>query len=378
MFTITMLPAHVGDSLWIEYGQAGSEPHRILVDCGTAPTWKNSLKARLDALDQARLKPQDRVKFELLVVTHVDSDHVGGVLPLLESMPRSIEFKRIWFNAWRHLDPDSVQAGDMMGPVEGEILSAQLDTLQIPWNRTFPLPDRAVRVPKPAARLRSRKLPGGMRLTVVAPTRTELDILKPHWEKVVLAEGLVTGVPTAKLADKARRKGVVLDLLGADPIPEWADHDPDDLDKTEANGSSIALVAEYDDPDDGRTKSALLTGDAHGPVLAAGVRRLAQERGQTRLAVDLVKLPHHGSLKNVTRDLVQALDARTWLFSSIGKQHGHPHKQAVARVVLDAPRPKHLKFNYRTPVNEIWDKAAWKQKHGYDTEFGEGELLVRV
>jgi hypothetical protein len=377
MFTITMLPAHVGDSLWIEYGPAGSEPHRILVDCGTSPTWKNSLKARFDALDQARANPLDKVKFELLVVTHVDSDHVGGVLPLLAKMPPAIRFERVWFNAWRHLDPASVQAGDIMGPVEGEILSSQLDTLGIPWNRTFPKPDRAVRVPKPGSKLPTRKLPGGMRLTVVAPTRTELDILKPHWKEIVEAEGLVTGVPTAKLADKARRKGVVLDLLG-DPIPDWADHDPEDLDHTEANGSSIAIVAEYDDPDDGRTKSALLTGDAHGPVLAAGVRRLAAERGQDRLAVDLVKLPHHGSLKNVTRDLVRALDARTWLFSSIGKQHGHPHKEAVARVVVDAPKPKHLKFNYRTKVNEIWDNPASKQKHGYDTEYGDGELLVRV
>lgn len=370
MFTITMLPAHVGDSLWIEYGPAGSEPHRILIDCGTAPTWKGSLKARMDALGTA--------KFDLLVVTHVDSDHVGGVLPMLEKKPAGVTFDRVWFNAWRHLDPASVEAGDIMGPVEGEILSVQLDRMKVPWNRTFPLPDRAARVPGPAGKLRTRKLPGGMRLTVVAPTRIELDILKPKWKEVVEAEGLVTGVPTAKLADKARKKGVTLDLLGSDPIPDWADHDPGDLDHTEPNGSSIAIVAEYDDPDDGRTKSALLTGDAHGPVLAAGVRRLAQQRGQDRLAVDLVKLPHHGSLKNVTRDLVQALDARTWLFSSIGKQHGHPHKEAVARVVLDAPRPKHLKFNYRTTINEIWDNAGWKQKHGYDTEYGDGELLVRV
>lgn len=361
-----MLPAQVGDALWIEYGSA-TAPNRILVDCGTSSTWKGSLRSRLEALGEAR--------FELLVVTHVDSDHVGAVLPLLAQKPSGIGFDRVWFNAWRHLDPDSL---DIMGPVEGEILSVQLDKLKVPWNRSFRARDHAVRTPGPGSRLVTRKLPGGMRLTVVAPSRDELDILKPKWKKVVEAEGLVTGKPTPKLADKARKKGVILDLLGGDPIPSWADFDPLDLDTTEANGSSIAILAEYDDPEDGRMKRCLLTGDAHGPVLARGVRKLAKERGQKRLEVDVVKLPHHGSLRNVTRALVQALDGRTWLFSSNGKQHGHPHKEAVARVVLDTPRPKHLKFNYRTTINEVWDNRIWKENYGFDTEYGDGTLTVRV
>ena len=169
-----------------------------------------------------------------------------------------------------------------------------------------------------------------------------------------------------------------LDLLGPDSISEWADHDPGDIDDKEANGSSIAVVAEYDDPEDGRMKRCLLTGDAHGQVLTAGVRRLARSAARIAFLVDLVKLPHHGSLKNVSRALVQSLDARTWLFSSNGKQHGHPHKQAVARVVLDTRGSKHLKFNYRSPINEIWDNSQWKARHQYDTEYGDGTLTVRV
>jgi beta-lactamase superfamily II metal-dependent hydrolase len=366
VFSVTMLPAQVGDSLWIEYGPTNA-PNRMLVDCGTSPTWNGTLRSRLEALDHAQ--------FELLIVTHVDSDHIGGVLPLLSQKPLGVGFDRVWFNAWRHLDPDSL---DIMGPVEGEILSVQLDKMRIAWNRSFQAHDHAIRTPGPKSKLVTRTLPGGMRLTVVAPTRAELDILKPKWKEVVEAEGLVTGTPSPKLADKARRKGVDLDLLGGDPILDWANYDPTDLDDTEANGSSIAILAEFDDPEDGRIKRCLLTGDAHGPVLTRGVRRLANQRGQERLVVDVVKLPHHGSVRNVTRPLIQALDAETWLFSSNGKQHGHPHKEAVARVVIDGPSPKHLKFNYRTPINEPWDNASWKATHGYDTEYGDGMLTVQV
>ena len=160
MFTITMLPAQVGDALWIEYGPSADAPSRILVDCGTPSTWKGSLRARLEALGTA--------SFELLMVSHVDSDHIGAVLPLLAQKPAGVTFERVWFNAWRHLAPESL---DIMGPVEGEILSVQLDHMRdVRWNRGLGTRDGAVRTPL-SGKLSTRTLPGGMRLTVVAPTR---------------------------------------------------------------------------------------------------------------------------------------------------------------------------------------------------------------
>lgn len=99
---------------------------------------------------------------------------------------------------------------------------------------------------------------------------------------------------------------------------------------------------------------------------------------QERLRVDVVKAPHHGSLRNVSKDLVKAVDGRTWLFSSNGVQHEHPHREAVARVVTGAIRPTSLKFNYRTAFNEIWDLAVRKQQFNYDTEYGNGSLMTKI
>lgn len=365
MFTVTMLPAGVGDAIWIEYGPP-TAPKRVLIDCGTPPTWRGTLKDRLAGLGA-------EADFELLIVTHVDTDHIGGVLPLFAAALPGVTIDQVWFNAWRHLAPES---RDLLGPVDGEILTAQLDQSRMAWNRPFRAVDHAVRTPRAGRALPTRRLPGGMRVTVVAPGREELEILRPAWAQVVADAGLVPGRPSRMLVDKARRKGVKLDLLGADPIPTWAAHDPGDLDTTQANGSSIAVLAEYDD--EGTTKRCLLAGDAHGPVLCRGVRRLARQRGEDRLRVDVFKLPHHGSLKNVTSDLVRAVDARTCLFSSNGKQHGHPHKEAVARVLVDGSRPSSLKFNYRTENNARWDNSAWKRKYRYETEYGNGTLTVRL
>ena len=49
-----------------------------------------------------------------------------------------------------------------------------------------------------------------------------------------------------------------------------------------------------------------------------------------------------------------------------------------ARVLMDGTRPSSLKFNYRSKINERWDNGAWKQKYGYDTEYGDGSLTVTL
>jgi glyoxylase-like metal-dependent hydrolase (beta-lactamase superfamily II) len=74
-FTIEMLPARQGDALWIEYGDS-AHPRRALIDAGTPETW-DVVRPKIE-----QLAPAER-RFELLVVSHIDLDHIGGVLPLL-------------------------------------------------------------------------------------------------------------------------------------------------------------------------------------------------------------------------------------------------------------------------------------------------------
>jgi glyoxylase-like metal-dependent hydrolase (beta-lactamase superfamily II) len=45
--------------------------HRVLIDCGSSPTYQ-VIKHHIAAL------PDEDCRFELLIVTHVDTDHVGG------------------------------------------------------------------------------------------------------------------------------------------------------------------------------------------------------------------------------------------------------------------------------------------------------------
>jgi beta-lactamase superfamily II metal-dependent hydrolase len=341
-----MLPAEQGDALIVEYGSA-SDTHRVLVDAGVRKS-SAAVKGRIEQL------PERQRRFDLLVVTHVDSDHIGGIPKLLGDRALRLEFDDVWFNGWRHLQPDR------LGPVEGEIVSAQLDRRAGNWNAAFD--EKAVVVP-PRGRLPQRTLPGRMTLTLLSPTRARLEVLRDEWKKVVEQAGLEAGVQDENLDEAARRRGIP-DLLGDRLDVEELAVAPLKPDKAPANGSTIAVLAEYDG------KSCLLAGDAHPDVFEAGLRRLCRERRIDRIAVDALKVPHHGSRFNVSTGALDLIETERYLFSTNGTQTEHPHLEGVARTIAQGRGPT-LYFNYRSKFTAPWDDARLRRKHNYKTVYPE-------
>jgi beta-lactamase superfamily II metal-dependent hydrolase len=351
---IDMLPAAQGDALWIEYGDPHM-PHRVLIDGGTAATY-DWLRTRIRAL------PKRKCRFELLVVTHVDADHIEGAVRLLNDPSLDVEFGDIWFNAWEQLS-------DVLGPLQGEFLSSLIKVGNLPWNKRFD--GAAVMVPE-AGTLPTAELEGGMKLTLLSPRRDELIRLRDDWVEAVTEAGMAPGVTREALAllESAKKlRPKPSDLLGSDEamdLQQLAD-EPSDRDRKEANSSSIVVLAEYEE--EGQKKRCLLGADGVPDVLEATVPRLLLERGAERLSVDAFKLPHHGSQRNVTSKLVRMVPARWYLFSTNGAYFNHPDKQAVARVILDGGKSPELIFNYRTQENEIWDDTDLMAMYGYRADY---------
>jgi len=239
MFNIQMLPADHGDCLWIEYGNE-KKPYRVLIDGGTPHSFKRWSQ-------QIKDFPEDTLRFELFVITHVDADHIGGALELLRNikqMGKIIKFGDVWFNGWRHLS-------DELGDLQGELVTDHLLRRKLPWNEAFG--NRAIVVP-PNGDLPTHVLPGGLRLTLLSPTRQKLDQLKERWEETITSAKRVLG----HVPDKEKYFKLPTDLLGGElPDVEELAAKPFNADRTVANGSSIALLAEYSDG--GAEKRCLLT-----------------------------------------------------------------------------------------------------------------------
>ena len=346
---IEMLAAGHGDSILIEYGSAMAA-HRVLIDGGPASSY-DRIAERITQF------PQQERGFELLVMTHVDADHIEGVLRLLNDRALGATFKDIWFNGYRHLPKDE------LGAAQGEMLSAVIETRELAWNANF---DGGPVQADLAASLPFAELAGGLRLTLLTPGRAELLRLRRVWEREIRRAGFAPGSTreALELLERSRRLTPMDSYLGGPELDvARIASTPSDLDGSATNASSISFLAEF------AGQKILLTGDATPQTLTPAVRRLLAEREVTQLELDAFKVPHHGSQNNITATLVRMLPARRYLFSTDGKHFRHPDASAVARVVMGAPVGAELVFNYRTELNEFWDSPSVRARHGYATRF---------
>ena len=354
VFDIEMLPAENGDCLWIEYGDP-QRPHRIVIDCGAKST-AGLLASRLNG-----------TPLELFVLTHIDADHINGVVPLFEDPALQLAVGDVWFNGWR-------QINRFLGVKQGEQFSDLLEQRKLPWNRKMtPAGDSP---PAPVVVAAGQSLPfydldGGMRLTVLSPGKAQLERMARDWKKALVE---LNPQKVAMLGRKPAPQPVKdFAAFALEPLASA----PARPDPSVANGSSIALLAEFDG------RSVLLTGDAHADVLIQSIGQLMRERGKDgqKLKLDAVKLSHHGSGNATTIALLQVLDCGRFLVSTNGNIFNHPDREAIARVILHGGKAPTLCFNYRSAMNALWGEPILRERYGYATEYPDAEgagLRVRL
>jgi beta-lactamase superfamily II metal-dependent hydrolase len=359
VLAVEMLPANHGDALWIEYGTP-PETHHVLID-GGPPYAKAALEARL---------AQSGGHLELLVITHVDFDHVGGLVSLLTRLPEGTEVNEVWFNGWSQLPGPPVE-DDLLGAVQGEMVSVAIEARGLDWNRRFGGGPVAASDELPAC-----TLDGGLCLTVLAPSIGSLARLRPQWRKEVEAASMIPGRFEDGMAKLRERERLADDeLLGApvpDPDPRLLAEKPFGEDTSLANWSSIALLAEYDG------RSCLLAGDAPPGSLLPAIEAFCRQRGEDRLKVDAVKLAHHGSKGSTSAELLERLDCGRYLVSTNGKIFEHPSPETLARAILHGGERPQLLFNYRTPHAALFDSDRLRGRWCYETVFPDGAGGLRV
>ena len=347
MINIELIQAAQGDCIWIEYGTDTNSLHRILIDGGTQGTYKH-LKERIE-----NLSPDER-HFDLLVITHIDSDHIAGILKLIENDDLGITFSDIWFNGYRHLGKSNIR-----GVKQAEVLSDYLEKPHINWNKAFN--GKAACVDKQGKFL-PLELPGGMKLTLLSPTKKALADLKPHWTKVLKKEGLLASqkaafeedLDTSPLMSRSQTPAPLPDV---DRLVET----PFESDESVKNGSSIAFIAEFDG------KKMLFTGDAYATILLDSIKKYLP--GCEPLYLDLFKIPHHGSEGNISKKLLERIRCSTYLISASGAYHAHPDDIAIARIIKYGGHKPDLYFNYLSKFNEIWKQPLLQEKYRYFSHY---------
>ena len=354
---VEMLPALHGDCLFVEYGDA-TRTRRLLIDGGPIGAY-GALQDRMEAL------PAGDRRFELIVLSHVDTDHIDGLVRLFANpKPWPFVVKDVWFNGWRHLE----QAHGLLGGKQGEYFSALLSRRLEDgiWNGAF---DGDAVVVRDDEALPERMLAGNMKLTLLSPTVPKLAKMRNAWRKDI-GDAIEPGDLDAawELLAKQKRYLPGQGLLGSTPGLDALLAKQSLPDNAAANGSSIAFLAEF------AGKSCLFLADAHADAVCASLKRLLAQRGLERLAVDAVKVSHHGSKGNTTDELMSLIESPRFLFSTNGAQFGHPDQEAVRRVIGRSTQVKtELFFNYLTDRNREWEASGLQQQLNYAATYAVGE-----
>lgn len=360
MFRLALLPAREGDCLLATYGEDDSSPWRMLIDGGRAGTWKDIKKASL-------FETGAGARFEAIVVTHIDRDHIEGILKLAGDRDFAADVGDVWFNGYKHLREDLEE----LGVAQGEQLSIAIANRDWPWNGRFG--DKAVKIADGEGIPETIELESGLRVTLLSPTSESLKALEADWDKWLIKAGIKKG--QAEPAEEPLPDDI--ESYGAIQVPDLdalcaEEEDPDD---GVPNGSSIAFLLEY------KGKTVLCGADAHPDVLEASLRRMGYSEAK-RLKLDLFKVPHHGSGRNVSACLLAMIDCAHFAISTNGSHHDHPDDVALARIVRSSGEFKTIYFNYDQPRIAGWKDPVFMHANNFRCVFpdpaDEGRIDIEV
>jgi hypothetical protein len=324
----------------------------MVVD-GGPPEAAEALQARVDAL------PAGERVVDLVVVSHIDSDHIGGMLPFLAR--EDVEVGDVWFNALPQLPvrDEPATRGVHQGEDLVELLTGVSRSRPLPWNRVVgggaitTAGDRTFRELAPDA---------GPRITLLSPTPKRLLALRRVWDLALSrlqrgeSEALEAPTPSEPLGD--------LVALAATQTTN---------DASVPNGSSIAFLLEH------RGASLLLGADAFPTVLGGALWALANARGGRPVAVDAVKLPHHGSQHNVGAKLLTVVLSKQFLISTSGEKFDHPDDVSLARAVTAGGPGTTLWFNYPpTAKTRRWANPGLAERYEFTAHFADSAVGARL
>ena len=338
-----VIKAKFGDSIMLETAHG-----LVLVDGGPARVWETSLQPYLAATASER-------GLAAVVISHVDRDHIIGVLDLFAENERRVAAGEraafpvgdLWHNAFeRTIDPtgtivaalQQVAAKSMTYGVtaaetnhaiqsvaDGEKLRRDAVRAKTPINAAFGnallCPDLLVQTTAHVA---------GMGFTVIGPTMANLEALRKEW----LA--WARKAKTLKAQDFANS------------------------DTSVRNKSSIVLLVEH------AGKRALLTGDARGDHIEQGLDQ-AGLRVAGRVHVDVLKVQHHGSAHNAERGFFDRVTADTYVISADGKDD-NPDYETLTWIVETAHvagRNIEIVVTHDTPSVKRLRKTYSQQDFGY-------------
>lgn len=370
---IVCFPARYGESFLINICNE-TKMYNILIDCGLNTTYTGFIKNQLLSLK----------KIDLLVLTHIDDDHIGGAISLFSDTEiiNNIEIDNIWFNDLYkiteglykqniEISSKATQSGQG-GKFDQEVSYKSAKCLanyileskhKDNWNKGESIISCDINYYK-------ELYPFGdeVKVVLLSPNENKINGLLNKWcKKLNIDKDKIV------IDDKALRSFYGL-YLNDNKICGRFDEN------CSARGSSIEELAEQDyytnninnDASiaffiEAEKKRVLFLGDSNPKDIEENLRQYMTDKKIDIIDFHIVKLSHHGSKNNISNELLKLWKCNKYIISTNGERYNHPDLQCLAKLIVKQTDYKKIFFNYKNNrVLRTFNKAEYKKTYKYD------------
>lgn len=373
----------------------------ILVDTG----YKTTSSMLITDLKEMKRKNEP---IDLLIITHIDNDHIGGALSILTSKEIT-EIKDVWYNGYLQvfeIEDELVKLGTRddvrlksiiasntpideenssgeIGYSEAESFEELLYSNKILINQAF-----QGKVIKSGMSYSMEK--GDIDFRFLTPSEDSLEGLKSDWTDVLISNGLYNSERNIAKMSKAFEFYYLNtedeSEFNYEMASQMCSKDLEDIalneyrsDDSVINKSSISFIMRI------KNKNLMFLGDSNPECVLKELKRLLMEDEKYK-EIEVLKVSHHGSKYNTNNELLSHLDVNTFLISTNGSPKKNeipskPHIETIAKLIFHQPDSKlimnHPKENYNEDLLSLieqWNKSG---KSNVQISFGDtNEPLV--
>ncbi|MBU5477590.1 hypothetical protein KQI69_00025 [Eubacterium sp. MSJ-13] len=281
MFKIYSIGSGLGDCFFIEIGEQ-TMPIRILVD-GRDGTQTDEIITRLEEIEKS-----DDKKIDIMIVTHIDQDHIKGIIELMKKRPEMFEQTIVIYN---------YVTKDVISYSQAEEFEEKIKNHTVFSSAKQKYPDIL-----------------GSKIEIISKGESkdfynQIEELQKEIPILILLSPDKNGIDSVYEEYKIKRSK---DKRGS---------------AVKINRNSIVFLIEYKD------KCALFAGDAYIKHIDKILSSLGENLNKK--VIDIIKMPHHGAEKNNKGIVDFANKHKCSKFIVTGEDDWkgiHPHKGIINEI----------------------------------------------
>ena len=313
------LKAGHGDAIFIS-----TDTTNILIDGGTRDTYIDSIS---DIYEELKESNQN---LDLVILTHMDNDHIEGLIELLEEEVAEIledddyipTIKEVWFNSLDYKIFNKISPNSYIGAREQVTFREFIHNIKdkIAYKEYISVDSETM--------LEKNEI----KFILLSPNDNKLKKAYKKNEEILRDYISSTKESFSKDCDESI-EDLALNPLGGD--------------SSVSNGSSIAFILIYDN------KKYLFLGDAHIPLVVENLKKHQKYfNKEGKIEFEFVKLSHHGSRYNLNQAFLNLIATDNFIILTDGSHSRHPHKETLSKIILNMQRKKsdstiNFIFNYK-------------------------------